>query len=358
MKPFHEIQACDLASLSLQDEINSRGYALIRGLLPQQALSHVLGDITRILYSAGWLVRDDDPLERMADLSAACGDPDPSFKRTYQEVFNLESFHDLPHHPALKRVMSMLVGEQLLIHPKPIGRLIFPHCERLVNHAHQDFRFMNGDSECFTAWIPLHDCPASLGPLQILEGSHRFGIQNHDHENLHVPEIPAGAALGGNWVGGAINAGDLLIFHSLTVHAASPNLSSQLRISLDCRFQDRGRVIDPANLAFAGESGKSWENTYAGWNSDDLKYYWKRMPLTFAPSLAELEQLAKTTDSPRRRARYVRILSQLEEFAECAGQEANFSVPIQVIMTGLGTRNEGSLPVSGFWQKTNRRVMA
>ncbi len=312
MEPFREMQACDLTSRFLQDEISSSGYLLIRRLLPHDTLNPLLGEITQVLSAAGWLLRGHDPLERIADVGAACGDPDLSFKRTYQEIFNLESFHALPHHPVLKRVMSMLVGERLLIHPKPIGRLIFPDCERLVNHAHQDYRFMDGDVECFTVWIPLHDCPTVQGPLQVLEGSHSFGAQSHNTENLHVPEIPEGAALGGDWVGGQINAGDVLIFHSLTVHAASPNVSNRLRVSLDCRFQDYGRALNPANLTFAGDSGKSWEKTYARWRSDDLKYYWKKMPLTFKPSKAELEQLAKTSDSPSIRARYARTLSQLE----------------------------------------------
>lgn len=91
-------------------------------------------------------------------------------------------------------------------------------------------------------------------------------------------------AAGGQWVGGEINAGDVLIFHSLTVHAAAPNLSEKLRISLDCRFQDYRRVLNPATLAFAGESGKSWEKTYASWPSDNLKYYWKGLPLNLKPS--------------------------------------------------------------------------
>ena len=310
VKPFHEIQAHHLASGSLQDEIKSKGYLLIRELLPHDALSPLLAEITQILHAAGWLLPNHDPLERVANTSAACGDPDPAFKRTYQEIFNLESFHSLAHHPALKQVMSMLVGPQLLVHPKPIGRLIFPNCERLVVHAHQDYRFMDGDPECFTAWIPLHDCPVHVGPLRVLEGSHHFGFQDHDQEN--IPAIPEEEALGTNWVGGQINAGDVLIFHSLTVHAASPNLSNQLRISLDCRFQDYERVLNPSNLAFGGESGKSWETTYARWHSDNLKYYWKRLPLTFKPSKSEIEQLARTAEPPSKRARYTRILSQLD----------------------------------------------
>jgi ectoine hydroxylase-related dioxygenase (phytanoyl-CoA dioxygenase family) len=208
--------------------------------------------------------------------------------------------------------MKMLVGERLLIHPKPIGRLIFPHCERLVVHAHQDYQFMGGDPDFFTAWIPLHDCPINVGPLQVLEGSHHFGFQKHNKENLHVPEIPVGREAGDEWVCGQINAGDVLIFHSLTIHAASPNLSKQLRLSLDCRFQDYNRGFNPTNVVFAGESGKSWEKTYAGWHSENLKYYWKKIPLAFQPSKLEIERLAETADSPSTRAKYARIASQLD----------------------------------------------
>jgi len=311
MKSFRELQACDLTPQPLRQELNSNGYVLIRNLLPLADLKSLLNDITHLLSSAGWLQAGSEPLERIANLRAACGDPDPSFKQTYRKVFNLESFHALPHNPALKKAMRMIVGDQLLIHPKPIGRLIFPNCERLTVHPHQDYRFMNGDPECYTVWIPIHDCPTDVGPLQILEGSHRFGFQKHEDEHLHVPEIPAGAAMGDEWVGGQINAGDALIFHSLTVHAASPNRSDKLRISLDCRFQDSRRVLNPANLVFAGESGKSWESIYAQWHSSDLKYYWKKLPLSFQPPKSEIEHLARTAEPPSMREKYARILSQL-----------------------------------------------
>jgi hypothetical protein len=311
LKAFHELRAEDLTPGELTQEITSKGYALIRGVLPREDVGSVLGDVTRVLSAAKWLQPGYEPLERIADYGAACGDPDPTFKRVYQDVFNLESFHSLPHQPALRRVMEMLAGEQILVHPKPIGRLIFPNCERLVVHAHQDYEFMGGDPEFFTVWIPLHDCPLDTGPLRILEGSHGFGIRRHEKDNLHVPEIPDGLVAGEQWVGGDVYAGDVLIFHSLTVHAASPNRSDRLRISLDCRFQDARRVLNPSNLVFAGESGKSWEKTYARWRSDRLKFYWKSIPLNFSPSKAELEHLAQTDESLSARARYARMVSQL-----------------------------------------------
>jgi len=311
VKNFRELQAENVTSDALQDQINSKGYVLIRGLIPQDVVQSVLADVMNILSAEHWLRAGVAPLDRVPEYGVAYGDPDPVFKRVYQEVFNLESFHALPHRPELRSVMKMLVGDSVLVHPKPIGRLIFPNCERLVVHAHQDYEFMGGDPEFFTLWIPLHDCPVEVGPLRIVEGSHRFGIQKHQRENLHVPEIQVDAIAGGGWIGGRVNAGDVLIFHSLTVHAAAPNISERMRISLDCRFQDARRVLNPSNLVFAGESGKSWEKTYTNWRSDDLKFYWKSLPLTFRPSKEELELLAETAESSSTRAKYARMVSQL-----------------------------------------------
>lgn len=311
MKAFHELETSSLTSNYLRDEMSSKGYVLIRKLLPVGAVLSVLEDVTALLSAANWLLPDYDSLERMANHGAACGDPDPAFKRVYQQVFNLESFHRLPHQPSLRKVMEMLVEEQILLHPKPIGRLIFPNCKRLIVHAHQDYEFMRGDPEFYTVWIPLHDCPLEVGPLRILEKSHRSGVQYHERKNLHVPEIPIEATIDNEWIGGQVNAGDVLIFHSLTVHAASPNYSNQLRLSLDCRFQDARRAVNPTNLVFAGESGKSWEKTYAGWQSDNLKFYWKNIPLIFKPTKMELEQLAQTAKTESVRAKYARIARQL-----------------------------------------------
>jgi len=310
MKMFHEIHANDLKACSLKHEMEVQGYVLIRKLLPCENIHRLLDEITKIIYAAGWLLPEHHPLERMADITASCGGSDPAFKRVYEQIFNLEYFHAFAHHPVLQEVMHQLVGQELLIHPKPIGRLIFPNCERLVIHAHQDHQSIGGEPETFTAWMPLHDCPSELGPLQILEASHRFGLQPNDPLTGF---IASEQARGGDWVGGQINAGDVLIFHSLTVHAASPNISSQLRISVDCRFQNYRHAFNPAELAFPGSSqGRSWESTYTNWRSKDLQYFWKKVPLQFKPSMNELAQLAQTADSPEMKLRYARILNQLK----------------------------------------------
>jgi hypothetical protein len=63
---------------------------------------------------------------------------------------------------------------------------------------------------------------------------------------------------------------------------------------------------------FPGSSTKFWKSIYTNWRYNKLKYYWKEFPLQFKPSTAELAHLAQTAESPDMRARYARILAQLE----------------------------------------------
>jgi len=311
LKSFREIHASELEPRSMQEAMDAQGYLLIRGVLPAEDVAVLLGEILEVVSAAGWLLPGYRSLERVADVSKACGDTDEEFKSVYKRIFNMESLHAFAHHPRLREVLSLLVGPRLLIQPKLVARLIFPNCERLLIDAHQDHQSMAGDPESFTAWFPLHDCPVELGPLRVMEGSHRFGLQKSDPKTGFVVRE---TALGGDWVGGAIHAGDVLIFHSLTVHAATPNVSDRVRISLDCRFQDYRRAINPAALVFPGSEagGRSWIKTYAGWHSGELQYFWKRLPLRFEPSRLELAELAETAEPPEMRARYARILSQLD----------------------------------------------
>jgi ectoine hydroxylase-related dioxygenase (phytanoyl-CoA dioxygenase family) len=215
--------------------------------------------------------------------------------------------------------MKLLVGPELLIHPKSAARLIFPNYERGIIHAHQDHTAVAGDAESFTAWIALHDCPLEQGPLRVLDGSHRFGLQPTAGQTGYIPQ---GTERGGDWAEGEIRAGDLLLFHSLTVHEAMPNRSDRLRISLDCRFQSYLRSVNPATLVFTGSGRRSWENTYADWPSEELKYYWTHMPLQLNPSRTELAQLAQTSESPAMRVRYARILERIESQMSASAMNA------------------------------------
>ena len=87
---------------------------------------------------------------------------------------------------------------------------------------------------------------------------------------------------GDTWSGAGIplRCGDVLLFHSLTVHQARDNRSpDRIRFSCDFRYQGRSTPVHKYSLMpHMGWAG--WEEIYAGWAADDpLRYYWRAFPL-------------------------------------------------------------------------------
>jgi ectoine hydroxylase-related dioxygenase (phytanoyl-CoA dioxygenase family) len=308
MKSFRTISARDLDSVSLRSEMETYGYVFIRDLLPKENLEQLLGDMTGIASDEGWTIEGSAPSDRIANPASACFDPDLKYKQAANRAFRLERLHALTHHSVLTDVMKRLVGPSLFVHPKPIARMIFPNCEAALLHAHQDNSGIAGSSESYTVWMPLHDCLQGQGTLEIKEASHLSGLLTT--EGYIEPEtVP-----GGDWVGGRINAGDAVFFHSLTVHRSTLSTSSQLRFSVDCRFQSYDEAVSPLEIVFPNQAkgGRTWEDTYADWKHDELKYYWRNLPLRIKPSLAELAAQAEQVDSPEKRLRYTTMMEMIE----------------------------------------------
>jgi ectoine hydroxylase-related dioxygenase (phytanoyl-CoA dioxygenase family) len=308
MKAFRAVSAKDLDSATLMQEMETYGYVFIRDLIPKEDLQPLLRELIAIASEAGWIQEGSAPADRLADPAKACFEPEPRYKQAANRAFGLEGVHALAHHPVLTDVMKRLVGPRLLVHPKPIARMIFPNCPGALLHAHQDNSGIAGSAESYTVWMPLHDCLQNQGTLEIMEASHRYGLQCSDGY-IHREE-----ARGGEWVGGRINAGDVAIFHSLTVHSSTLSTAKQLRFSVDCRFQSYDEAVSPLEIVFPNQAkgGRTWEATYAGWKRDELKYYWRDLPLRIKPSMDDLAAEADKASTPEKRLKFMTIMQLIE----------------------------------------------
>jgi hypothetical protein len=83
------------------------------------------------------------------------------------------------------------------------------------------------------------------------------------------------------WRAGNFQLGDVIIFHSLTVHRSLPNASDRLRISVDYRFQREGEPLTE-NCLKPHFQRLAWDEIYQNWNRSDLKFYWKRKSFPIA----------------------------------------------------------------------------
>ena len=85
--------------------------------------------------------------------------------------------------------------------------------------------------------IDVHDQPnvvdMNAGSFALAPGTHKRGVM-HD-PNHPTYKIPAGAISPDEWRSAAYRVGDVVIFRDDTAHTALPNLSNEIRLSLDIR---------------------------------------------------------------------------------------------------------------------------
>lgn len=266
---------------ALAERVHEDGYLLIRGLLPRADVLRVRARFLEAIAAAGWLRDGTDVAEAIADPAKACVDPEARFVAVLRRFYRGEDGHGLKLHPEIIGLFERLFGEPVLAHPLLIPRCIFPQRPDFTTPSHQDFPHIQGTTETLSLWLPLGDCPSEMGGIAIARGSHRAGVRDFT--------VSSGAGgmevidpLEGTWVAGPLDAGDVLVFHSLTVHKGRPNLSDRLRLSLDNRYQRASDPVCERCLEPYAGCG-AWDEIYQGWPSRDLPYYWRKQSPTVAP---------------------------------------------------------------------------
>lgn len=278
MQPFTDSTA-DLANTeTLRARMRAEGYLFLRNLIPAQTIAALQLQIAEIAQQAGWLLPNTNPALALANPEGFCVDPDPTYLRTLRAINHLEAYHSLKHHPALITLLERLLGGPILPHPRVLCRNIFPARDEFTTKSHQDYPNVQGTTEVYTAWMPLIDCPIEVGPLQVAAGTHTGEIYD-----FTIAQGAGGIEITNDfpnqWKTAPFQQGDVLLFHSLTVHKGIPNHSNRLRMSIDVRYQLLSEPFNPDN-ANPDAQPLTWESIYANWQSPTLQYYWQRLPLT------------------------------------------------------------------------------
>ncbi|MUG92008.1 phytanoyl-CoA dioxygenase [Scytonema sp. UIC 10036] len=93
------------------------------------------------------------------------------------------------------------------------------------------------------AWIPFHDCDESIGPLVVIDGSHKWSGTDHlrcfNHPNLKetekkftqegrmIVEVPM-----------TLKKGQISFHHCGIIHGSYPNYSNSIRLAMAVHLQD------------------------------------------------------------------------------------------------------------------------
>jgi hypothetical protein len=243
------------ASLSDAPALSARmredGYLFIRGLAPRDALLELRRAILEICRDAGWI--DSSSADLMHGKWSGAGpftEGEPEYQAVYKRIINHPLFLAWPDREEFGRTLAKIAGAPVQAHRLRIGRITFPNNVQQTTGAHQDFQYIRGAADTYTIWTPIGDCPIELGGLAVLRGSHHGGFIEHRFfkekkyagHGLADDQLPASPGI--EWHAGDFAAGDVLIFHSHTIHKALPNLTKdRLRLSTDNRYTRAGDAI-------------------------------------------------------------------------------------------------------------------
>ena len=273
--------------VELRRRLDQDGYLFIKGLQDPSRLRALRLDMLEVCRAAGWIAAGTELADGIVDLAARCAEGDIEYIRVYHQAYRLESFHRAGHGPEVLDLMEKIIGTTVLPPPQKIARLWFPQYAEHTTPVHQDFVHFQGSYDTYTCWTPLSDCPVELGGLALLPGSHKIDAVHDHHFSLGAGSLAIDTdALASDWVTSDYELGDSLIFHSLTVHRALPNLTEdRLRVSLDNRYQSieppiAGHMLSP-HLSQVAEL--TWEEIYRDWQCGELQYYWRDLNLRVLP---------------------------------------------------------------------------
>ncbi|MCY4404327.1 MAG: phytanoyl-CoA dioxygenase family protein [Candidatus Poribacteria bacterium] len=281
IEPFTESNEFLSQPDKLREQARQDGYLFFRKLIDTDSIQQLRQNFLEICHRHGWAQGGETLMDGIR-IGGPFMEGDDGYWPVLDEFQSLESFHAFAHHPAILDMCDKLFGEKTLVHPRNIGRIMFPENTKFTTPAHQDFIHIRGTEETYTAWIPLGDCPKYLGGLTVLSGSHRSGVYPVK------PAFGAGGvgidtdpleADGMHWVSGDYEIGDALFFHSHAVHKALPNQTpDRIRLSVDYRYQGSSQPVTEGSL-LPHFNRMPWEQIYKEWNTNDYQYYWKSFDL-------------------------------------------------------------------------------
>jgi phytanoyl-CoA hydroxylase len=230
---------------------NRDGFVVVRGLADEplrQRMLDVIWDGIR---------RRVEPIEYEADLQYpgapvsrdAEGGGTP---RRLKEAHSRDAvFTEWIQHPGVVSRLKPLLGSPLYC-PLAHHNCVMTKQPQFSSETgwHQDIRYWSfAERNLVNVWLALgEECPAN-GCLKVIPGTHAmtFGTERLDSDLFLRPDLADNAALIATAVDVELSAGDVLLFHCRTFHAAGANRTGETKLSVVFTYRGEGNPPTPGS---------------------------------------------------------------------------------------------------------------
>lgn len=247
------------------------GYLVAKALLSAEEVAACEREIERLHRLAVELDARGDPAAGRFQLEPFAGGATrkglPVLRKIEQTGELSGVFRDLAAHPRLIRLVGSLLGPDLLLFRSTL--MLKPARHGSSHGLHQDSAYWPMQPPALvTVSIALTDAGPENGCIQVLPGSHRWGLQDWGHIARRQDESLTDrndVDLSGS-IDVSLKAGDAVLFHSLTVHGSGPNTSPRPRhTALYAYFPPSVRYVPgnrgPSEITFPVVAGLGGRDT-------------------------------------------------------------------------------------------------
>ena len=243
------------AAQELREQFDRRGYICIPGLFEADDVDAAREAVFSKLKSVGEVT--GDPVAGVYSGTSSRRDGKRDLGQFWREVSEQWPLRRLTHSAALHEITG-----QILAGPTVAQDLVFLRASNPGRHTkvHSDTGFFTRRTDqVVTTWVCLGDIPLELGPLFVIEGSHKhatvlsrnkdFDVARDTDRQASWGETPLSIAktLSCKVVTRHMRRGDVVIFGMQLLHGALDNVDTGARIRLSCdvRYQASAAPRDP-----------------------------------------------------------------------------------------------------------------
>ena len=226
------------------------GYLKVDGFLPSSILDSYKSGLIKLIVALGeehGLSIDcesslDDAYEQLCNFDRSLGGA------IYDHAKGLPEFHSLIASAEMQAVIRKLIDRPVIqvAHSQCVFRIDRSKEDKYGFGWHQDYWYNCLTANAITAWIPLTDVDQTMGPLEVVPGSHLtllpVIVQDRENSNgnmARVFKMPEHTIINEECISKIpMRAGDALFFHSHLIHRSGRNRSNKSRWTIQYRYAD------------------------------------------------------------------------------------------------------------------------
>jgi hypothetical protein len=240
--------------LDMNEQYVEHGFFVARDLIDHRYIDAFVEDMGRVTESHlahyGLPCVSTTSVETLGVNLATLHRFDQSLYLATLRVFGkVKSLYDLLFAPEIAATCTRFGIELPMLHTHPLFHIV-SHELRLAQGyngfaAHQDWSGLQTSLNTVVVWLPVHDVAPDRFPLEVLPGSHRYGLcrgvlidNDYQIDRAYYAEKP--------FVALEAHKGDVVFMSPFTIHRTGIAEGGQLRIAASWRYED---ALEPTFIA-------------------------------------------------------------------------------------------------------------